>query len=86
VPRLRLRGVKFDKVFTSQWCRCRETAALIEMGAVEALPSLNSFFAGQGDRVGQTAATLAALSASEGRVAFALVRVKVALAQADRLA
>ena len=74
---LRLRGVKFDKVFTSQWCRCRETAALIEMGAVQALPSLNSFFAGQGDRVGQTAATLAALSAREGRVLLVTHQVNI---------
>ena len=74
---MRLRAVEFDEVFTSQWCRCRETAALIEMGAVEALPSLNSFFGGQGDRVGQTGATLAALSAREGRVLLVTHQVNI---------
>ena len=47
------------------------------MGAVEALPSLNSFFGGQGDRVGQTGATLAALSAREGRVLLVTHQVNI---------
>jgi len=41
-----LRGVGVDsaRVFTSQWCRCRDTAELLDLGPVEALPALNSFF------------------------------------------
>lgn len=31
-------------VYTSQWCRCRETARLLDLGAVRELPPLNSFF------------------------------------------
>lgn len=55
---LRAAGVEFDAVWTSQWCRTRDTANLVDMGAVEEKPPLNSFFAGRGDRAAQTAATL----------------------------
>jgi 8-oxo-(d)GTP phosphatase len=45
-------------VYSSQWCRCLETANLLAQDDVTPLPILNSFFAGQGDRVGQTQALL----------------------------
>lgn len=59
--------VRFDTVWTSAWCRCRDTAELLGSGTPEVMPSLNSFFVGQGDRVGQTEATLAALEQTGGR-------------------
>ncbi|QCN97168.1 histidine phosphatase family protein (plasmid) [Azospirillum argentinense] len=31
-------------VYSSQWCRCLETAQLLEIGPVQELPVLNSFF------------------------------------------
>ncbi|MHA7064015.1 histidine phosphatase family protein [Azospirillum argentinense] len=31
-------------VYSSQWCRCLETARLLEIGPVQELPVLNSFF------------------------------------------
>ena len=37
-------GVTVDRVLTSQWCRCRDTARLLELGLVNDLPALNSFF------------------------------------------
>lgn len=41
-------------VFTSQWCRCRDTARhLGGIGSLD-LPVLNSFFQGQGDGAKQT--------------------------------
>jgi broad specificity phosphatase PhoE len=42
--RLRSAGLAELRVFTSQWCRCRETARLLGVGRVEDLPALNSFF------------------------------------------
>lgn len=42
--RLREAGVAGTRVYTSQWCRSRETAQLLELGPVEALPALNSTF------------------------------------------
>lgn len=42
--RLVLAGVKGAKVYSSQWCRCLDTARLLNLGAVEPLPALNSFY------------------------------------------
>ncbi|MEL6235991.1 MAG: histidine phosphatase family protein [Pseudomonadota bacterium] len=41
---LRAAGIAFDRVLTSQWCRCRDTAQLLDIGAVEDFAPLNSFF------------------------------------------
>ena len=41
---IRAAGVTVDRVLTSQWCRCRDTARLLDLGPVEELPALNSFF------------------------------------------
>ena len=41
---LRAAGIAAADVFTSQWCRCRETARLLALGPVQDMPSLNSFF------------------------------------------
>ncbi|MBW4658028.1 MAG: histidine phosphatase family protein [Drouetiella hepatica Uher 2000/2452] len=43
----RSRNVSVTKVLSSQWCRCLETAELMNLGKVEPFPPLNSFF---GDR------------------------------------
>lgn len=58
----RTNGIAVDRVLSSQWCRCLDTAALLDLGPVEDLPSLNSFFGGQGSRDQQTAATRAFLA------------------------
>ena len=41
---LRLNGLVFDAVYSSQWCRCLETAELMDVGLVQAFVGLNSFF------------------------------------------
>jgi phosphohistidine phosphatase SixA len=41
---LRSRGVSTAAVFSSQWCRCLETATLLGIGPVTELPALNSFY------------------------------------------
>lgn len=51
---LRERGITFDRVLTSQWCRCRETAELLDVGPVEEFPALNSFFRDRSTRDAQT--------------------------------
>jgi phosphohistidine phosphatase SixA len=40
----RANGIGEAKIFSSQWCRCLETAQLLQLGAVRELPALNSFF------------------------------------------
>ncbi|MBX2836860.1 MAG: histidine phosphatase family protein [Gammaproteobacteria bacterium] len=42
--RLRDAGITQALVYSSQWCRCLETAELLAIGPVIPLPSLNSFF------------------------------------------
>jgi len=39
-------GISFSRIYSSQWCRCLETAELMHMGVVEQLPYLNSFYQG----------------------------------------
>ena len=41
---IRAAGVTVDRVLTRQWCRCRDTARLLDVGPVEDLPAINSFF------------------------------------------
>ncbi len=42
--RLRAVGLTEAEVYSSQWCRCLDTADLLDLGEVEPLPALNSFF------------------------------------------
>ncbi|HEY7885206.1 MAG TPA: histidine phosphatase family protein, partial [Cellvibrionaceae bacterium] len=44
-------------VYSSPWCRCVETANLINLGPVTTLDFLGSFFAGRGDAEQYTADT-----------------------------
>lgn len=41
---LRSRGVDRARIYSSQWCRCKDTAELMKFGPVTQLPALNSFF------------------------------------------
>lgn len=42
--RFRENGIKTARIFSSQWCRCLETAKLLDLGKVKELPLLNSFY------------------------------------------
>lgn len=37
-------GINKADIYTSQWCRCQETAELLALGTPRPLPPLNSFF------------------------------------------
>lgn len=63
----RKRGIVFDQIVTSQWCRTRETAALLKSGPVVDAPSLNSFFQDYSTRAQQTEETLALLKGASGK-------------------
>ncbi len=52
---IRAAGATVDRVLTSQWCRCRDTARLLGLGPVEDLPALNSFFRDRSRADAQTA-------------------------------
>lgn len=41
---LRSNNIEAEAVYSSQWCRCLETARLLDMGTVSEMPPLNSFY------------------------------------------
>ena len=43
--------IAFDTILSSQWCRCKQTADLLDMGSWEEFTGLNSFFQGHADRI-----------------------------------
>jgi broad specificity phosphatase PhoE len=44
--KFRQSGIKFEIIYSSQWCRCLETARLLNLGEVTPEASLNSGFKG----------------------------------------
>jgi phosphohistidine phosphatase SixA len=61
--RFRVERVKVGKVITSQWCRCRQTGELMNIGPLEDAPEFNNAFvlSGQRDALAEKArATIAA--------------------------
>ena len=43
-------NIRIDRVYTSQWCRCIETAELLDLAEPETFPGLNSFYQEHFDR------------------------------------
>ena len=61
--RLRQAGIEKARVYSSQWCRCLETARLLNLGPVVPLPELNSFYARPGEKAPRLEALRAFLAA-----------------------
>jgi phosphohistidine phosphatase SixA len=40
--RLKAEGIAFEKILSSPWCRCMDTARLLDMGAVEPAPTFSN--------------------------------------------
>lgn len=59
----REKGIRQASVYSSQWCRCLDTAALLELGPVVEQPLLNSFFGEPENGRAQTEALKAWLAA-----------------------
>jgi broad specificity phosphatase PhoE len=59
----RRHGIPVDRVLSSRWCRCLETARLA-FGRVEPWPALDSFFDDRGREPEQTRAVLALMAES----------------------
>ncbi len=70
-------GINIARVLTSQWCRCRETAALLGLGEPEDLKPLNSFFSDRSTEPLQTDATRRWLAARDPGVVHVLVTHQV---------
>jgi phosphohistidine phosphatase SixA len=63
--RLRAGGISEARVYTSQWCRCRDTAELLGLGKAQELPALNSFFQNWSQREPRTQALREWLAAQD---------------------
>ena len=63
----REKGHAFDVVLTSQWCRCRETAELLNLGPVQDVAAFNSFFQDFSTRDARTQEALTLLNARSDR-------------------
>ena len=59
---LRAHDVRRARVYSSQWCRCLDTARLIDVGEVMPLPALNNFYTRPQDREANLAALYAFLA------------------------
>ena len=44
--KFKAKGIKFSKIYSSQWCRCIETAENMDHGKINYEPGMNSFFQG----------------------------------------
>ncbi len=64
-PLLAEHGIDQARVFSSQWCRCLETAREMDVGPVEEMESLNSFFRNRGNGQMQTEQTIAIVNELE---------------------
>lgn len=53
---LKRQGIESAVVLSSAWCRCEETASLLDLGAVTTVPELGSFFQSMSDSGPQTRA------------------------------
>ena len=67
-------GIDTAAVFSSQWCRCLDTARALALGEITPFAGLNSFFADRGDEAQHTRAARA-LIAEQARGQYPLVLV-----------
>jgi phosphohistidine phosphatase SixA len=78
--RLRQERVAVGAVWSSQWCRTRETAELLNAGKVRETADFNSFFGDRSREPAQTTAARAALLAWKGPGALIVVTHQVNIA------
>lgn len=70
---IRRHAIAIGRVFSSQWCRTRETAALLALGPVEPLPVLDNLFGRRDAAADQTRAVRAVIAAWRGPGALVMV-------------
>ena len=75
--RFRENGIPRAQVFTSVWCRCRDTAELMALGEVRVLNSLNSFFQTPSKKEEQTTALRSWLDTHRSETPLVLVTHQV---------
>lgn len=73
----RRHGVNRVDLYSSQWCRCLDTARLLDLGEVQAYPALNSFFENERGGTEQTARVKSLIFAHAGDRTLMLVTHQV---------
>lgn len=73
----RAHGIRQASIYSSEWCRCSETARLLELGPVSELPALNSFFNDRARGPEQTEKIKAFISDFRGKSPLILVTHQV---------
>lgn len=76
-PFLAVHGITDARIFSSQWCRCMETATGMNLGKVTEWPPLNSFFRNRGDGPAQTRQTIKQVNGLEDGAPVILVSHQV---------
>ncbi|WP_420850797.1 histidine phosphatase family protein [Pseudomonas lalucatii] len=74
---LRSQGIARPRLLSSRWCRARDTAQELGLGAVEPLPALDSFFADRTRAAAQTAQLVEAVNALMSGTVMVLVSHQV---------
>ena len=64
--RFRMQQVKVKKIISSEWCRCRQTAELMNIGPVELAPTFNNAFVLNATRDALTTGARAIIGAWRG--------------------
>lgn len=75
--RFRIHGVTDVVVYSSQWCRCLDTANELRLGPVTPFPALNSFVQDRSREPAQTAAVRKLIRAHDGKRTLVLVTHQV---------
>ena len=75
--RFRANGIHSARVYSSQWCRCLETAGFLGLGAANALPALNSFYERREKKEGQMRSLKSWLTRQDFREVHVLVTHQV---------
>ena len=70
-------GVEEARVFSSQWCRCLDTARGMDVGPVKEMMSLNSFFQNRSNSDMHTQQTIAIVNEMEPGLPVVLVSHQV---------
>ena len=63
-------GIQFSEILSSEWCRCKETASLLNIGKWRVFSGLNSFFQDYADK-GKTLKSLRRKLSRFGRRGYA---------------
>jgi broad specificity phosphatase PhoE len=76
---LKRQGIEAAVVYSSAWCRCVDTAELLDLGEVKVFPALNSFFRARENEEKQMRELRAWLEEWDGRTPVVMVTHQVVM-------